>query len=224
MSNRRLQKKKHVGTQFGEATDQPAERDRPQVLLAIQETVKLPGVDAGRAGHTIPAQSVSLPDLFDCDAEQVHRKPPPLPIVIRSLSDVNTRNLDDRQGGHYCGGMKRIDRKVLGQRIRALREAQGLRQEDLAARAMVNQSYLSQIENGKRDPSLDVLERIADALGIPVADLLREPETEAPTHEDFAVWYALIERATERDRRLAMEILARSLRENPERQSTRSTG
>lgn len=46
-------------------------------------------------------------------------------------------------------------------------------QEQLARRAKLSRSYLAAIEAGHRkNPSLDVLKRLAKALGVPVADLL----------------------------------------------------
>jgi transcriptional regulator with XRE-family HTH domain len=46
-------------------------------------------------------------------------------------------------------------------------------QRDLAAKAKVTPGYVAQIEMGmKKNPSLDVLKRLARALGVPVARLL----------------------------------------------------
>jgi transcriptional regulator with XRE-family HTH domain len=46
-------------------------------------------------------------------------------------------------------------------------------QEELAKRAKVSRSYLAGIEVGHRkNPSLDVLKRLAKALGVPLAELL----------------------------------------------------
>ena len=63
-------------------------------------------------------------------------------------------------------------RKQLGVRIRDRRTAQGLTQEELAHRARLDFSYLNQIENGRRNPSLDAIGRIAHALDVPVRDLI----------------------------------------------------
>lgn len=55
-----------------------------------------------------------------------------------------------------------------------LRRSKGLTQEEVAHRAAVNQTYLSDIERGKRNPSLLVLDRIAQALAADPVDLLRK--------------------------------------------------
>lgn len=62
-------------------------------------------------------------------------------------------------------------RRELGLRIKALREERQLPQEELAHLAAIHVTYLSGLENGKRNPSLLVLERLATALGIKIVDL-----------------------------------------------------
>jgi transcriptional regulator with XRE-family HTH domain len=57
--------------------------------------------------------------------------------------------------------------------VRTLREERGITQVVLARKAKIAQPYLTQIEQGKRkNPSLDVLKRLAKALGVPVTELL----------------------------------------------------
>jgi transcriptional regulator with XRE-family HTH domain len=63
--------------------------------------------------------------------------------------------------------------KLLGQRIRSLRQARGLTQERLGELADLNYKYLGSVERGEGNPSLLVLERIAVALGVELSDLLR---------------------------------------------------
>ena len=60
----------------------------------------------------------------------------------------------------------------LGSRIRALREEVGIKQEKLAWDADLNKGFLSQIEAGKRMPSVPVLFRLAREMGVEVADLV----------------------------------------------------
>lgn len=70
--------------------------------------------------------------------------------------------------------MRTIDRRRLGARIRELRNEAGWTQGELARRAMIDRSYVSLVENARTEPSLDVLERIAGALGLRVTELLIE--------------------------------------------------
>ncbi len=57
--------------------------------------------------------------------------------------------------------------------IRGLRKRQGLSQRALAQRMQVPRTYVSKIENGKAQPTLASLERIAAAMDTDVATLLR---------------------------------------------------
>lgn len=57
-------------------------------------------------------------------------------------------------------------RQILGPAVRAIREAQGVRQGVLASLAGVTPGYLTLIEQGKRRPSPDVITRIAKGLGV----------------------------------------------------------
>ena len=65
----------------------------------------------------------------------------------------------------------------LGMRIKFLRKSKGWSQEDLALEANVNKNYICDLENGRRNPSLDILERIAKALNISLSELFRGVET-----------------------------------------------
>ena len=61
----------------------------------------------------------------------------------------------------------------LGMRIVYLRRQLGWSQEDLALEAGINKNYLSDLERGRRNPTLRVLEKIAIALGIDVSKLTK---------------------------------------------------
>jgi len=62
-------------------------------------------------------------------------------------------------------------RRQLGIRIKELREIASLSQEELAHRSSVHVTYLSGMENGKRNPSLLVLNRVATALNVKLGEL-----------------------------------------------------
>jgi transcriptional regulator with XRE-family HTH domain len=64
-------------------------------------------------------------------------------------------------------------RRVLrGERLRAAREARGLTQDELAVRLGFGQSQMNKYENGKSDPTPEVLVRLATALEVSVDWLL----------------------------------------------------
>ncbi len=63
---------------------------------------------------------------------------------------------------------------ALGERIKALRAERALQQRQLAEKAGLTPSMLSQIESGRLTPSLHTLGRVAGALGIPIAALFEQ--------------------------------------------------
>lgn len=69
---------------------------------------------------------------------------------------------------------KRDVLKVFGDRVRAIRLHKGLSQEELARRAKIDRTYIGGIERGERNAGIKNVHRIADALGVPAADLFRE--------------------------------------------------
>lgn len=56
--------------------------------------------------------------------------------------------------------------KHLGKAIRKHREILKFSQEELADRACLDRTYVSGIERGRRNPTLDVLQRLSAALGV----------------------------------------------------------
>jgi transcriptional regulator with XRE-family HTH domain len=63
-------------------------------------------------------------------------------------------------------------RKRFGKRVKALREAKGWSQEELADRAGLHRTYVSAVERAVRNPTLTVIARIANALKVPIGELL----------------------------------------------------
>jgi transcriptional regulator with XRE-family HTH domain len=59
--------------------------------------------------------------------------------------------------------------------LRAARKARGLSQEVLADAAGLHRTYVGSVERGERNVSIDNMERLAGALGVELATLLRSP-------------------------------------------------
>lgn len=55
-------------------------------------------------------------------------------------------------------------KQKIGKRIKELRALKGLSQEELAARADIDRTYVNSVENGKRNISIVNIEKIAKAL------------------------------------------------------------
>jgi len=66
-----------------------------------------------------------------------------------------------------------------GERLRALRVAASMTQADLAERAHLDVSYVSQLERGLRDPSLSSIEAVTGALGVSLAQFFDGSSGEA---------------------------------------------
>ncbi|MFW3474481.1 helix-turn-helix domain-containing protein [Streptomyces microflavus] len=65
-------------------------------------------------------------------------------------------------------------RRAIGDNVRAARTAAGLTQEGLAGRAGLDRKTVNRLEQGATSPLLDHLLVIADAIGVPLSDLVRE--------------------------------------------------
>ena len=62
-------------------------------------------------------------------------------------------------------------------RLTEIRVKRKLSQRALAEKSKMSQTYLCNVETGKADPSLSTLKRLADALGVTVSDLVKEPQS-----------------------------------------------
>lgn len=63
--------------------------------------------------------------------------------------------------------------KKLGENLRKLRLKKNMSQGDLATALSVDRSYISNIENGRMNPTLSTLEKIAGALDISIETLIK---------------------------------------------------
>lgn len=67
-------------------------------------------------------------------------------------------------------------KKIFGASVRSRRRQLGISQEELAERADLHRTYISDVERGSRNVSLENIERLASALNLPIAALF--PQTE----------------------------------------------
>ena len=68
-------------------------------------------------------------------------------------------------------------RKLVGDNCALLRREKGWTQEELAERSGLSQQYLSDLERGKRNPTIVTIHEIAQALGVSHVDLVIPPST-----------------------------------------------
>lgn len=64
-------------------------------------------------------------------------------------------------------------RRRIGLNLKRLREAKGLSQEAFADDAGLHRTYVSGVERGIRNPTLSVLDKLAVALGVSLAELVQ---------------------------------------------------
>ena len=70
---------------------------------------------------------------------------------------------------------------ILAENIRRIRVATGLSQEGLADRAGLHRTYISSLERGQRNVSVQNIFVLADALGVAPAELISPVPTQDPT-------------------------------------------
>lgn len=64
----------------------------------------------------------------------------------------------------------------VGQRIKELRKKLDLSQEALGLKAEVDRTYVTDVENGRRNVSMEILERLIKALGVSFAEFFNSKE------------------------------------------------
>lgn len=81
-------------------------------------------------------------------------------IIYKRLLYICMQNIED---SNYL--------KQFAQRVRTLREAQGISQEKLAERAGLHRTYIGMVERLERNPSLVCIHKIANGLSVHVTEL-----------------------------------------------------
>ena len=77
---------------------------------------------------------------------------------------------------HICVQQKMEDKEYLkqfAQRVRTLREEQGISQEKLAERSDLHRTYIGMVERLERNPSLVCIHKIANGLGVHITELFQ---------------------------------------------------
>jgi len=64
----------------------------------------------------------------------------------------------------------------IGQRIRELRKELEISQEALAYKAEVDRTYVTDVENGRRNVSVEILDRLIKALDVSIAEFFNSKE------------------------------------------------
>jgi transcriptional regulator with XRE-family HTH domain len=70
---------------------------------------------------------------------------------------------------------------TVGEKIKHIRKDKGLQQKTIAGEVGLDQSNYNKIENGRREPSVEVLQKLAVIFGVTVDDLLNPDDDKKPT-------------------------------------------
>ena len=108
----------------------------------------------------------------------------------------------------------------LGRAIQVRRAELGLKRKDLASRAKLSYPYLSELENGAKAPSARALGQLAEALELPVAELMARAE-DAAAREQPDVGYGATEGAPSAGAAAAMFTLPTNFRVDRQRNRVR---
>jgi CheY-like chemotaxis protein len=101
-------------------------------------------------------------------------------------------------------------KKAFGGTVRVWRTRLGLSQEELGGRAGLHRTYVSDIERGSRNVSLESMEKLADALHVSVGTLFSDPAAPTPKNGNQAVIEILLVEDSAIDATLAKAALKAS--------------
>jgi transcriptional regulator with XRE-family HTH domain len=65
-------------------------------------------------------------------------------------------------------------RRIVARNLKHLRQEKGMSQEELADRAEINRNYVGMVERSENAATVDMLEKLAEALGAKPVDFFRE--------------------------------------------------
>lgn len=72
---------------------------------------------------------------------------------------------------------------MLGRELRKARKAAGLTQEQLALKAHVDRSYLSELERNLKSPTVSLFLRLCQAMGVSAAEVIHRIEKPSPRYK-----------------------------------------
>jgi len=97
---------------------------------------------------------------------------------------------------------------LLGRRVRTERLARHLTQQELADLAGLDTAHLSRIESGKAVPSINMVKKLADALGLRIAEMFSDvPAHKTRDHGWAEKMGAMVREMTPRQRTKVLRVL-----------------
>ncbi len=100
-------------------------------------------------------------------------------------------------------------KNIIAERLREIRREKRINQGELANRARINRSYLSSVENGKSSPTIEVVERLANGLGVTIGKLMYAGSSKHYTYDsddEFEMYDGLKQLLESEDEMLLMQL------------------
>lgn len=98
--------------------------------------------------------------------------------------------------------------KTVGNRVRLYRQKAGMSQTELGELAGLHNTYIGQIERGEKSVSIEAIDKIIKALGLPYEIFFAKiTHDNSETHETASECYDIIVRMDDKNQRLIREII-----------------
>lgn len=98
-------------------------------------------------------------------------------------------------------------KQMIGSRIKDIRNKKGITQEQLSESVGINPKYLSSIERGKENPTLNILLQLAQSLDVNLDEIFRHVQIEDPEMR-MRLILRLLDKADDEQLKLAYKILS----------------
>lgn len=102
-------------------------------------------------------------------------------------------------------------KQMIGARIKQIRTKKGFTQEELSERIEINPKYLSSIERGKENPTLNTLIRIAESLEVDLGEIFNSLQIENSAKRK-SLLISLLDEADSNQLKLIFKILSAIIR------------
>ena len=98
-------------------------------------------------------------------------------------------------------------KQMLGARIKNIRNKKGLTQEQLSEIMEINPKYLSSIERGKENPTLNTLIKLSESLEVDSGEIFSHIQIEDPGERKFMIT-SLLDQADDEQLKLIFKVLS----------------
>jgi len=98
-------------------------------------------------------------------------------------------------------------KQMIGARIKEIRNKKGITQEQLSERMEINPKYLSSIERGKENPTLNTLIKLSESLGVDLSEIFRFIQIEDPAERKSLI-ISILDESDNEQLKLIFKILS----------------